>query len=383
MPTGSMRIVQLSSRHGFYGGEVHLRDLAAALRNRGRDVLGAVRPGADLAWRLAEAGVPVASLPLADRCGPRGVLALRRLLEAWRPDILHVHCPRDYYLAALASPGTGVRLVATRHQLRPLSWARVKRPLLARLDAVIAVSDAVRDGLLASGLDPRRLVVIPNGVAAATDAPVDVAPLRRDLGLDPDAGPVVGMVGRLCPAKDPLTLLRALDLLRGRWPGLRAVLVGGGVESRYGRRLAALVAEGRLPVVICGYRPDAARLLPALDVLAVPSVAEPFGLVTVEAMMRGVPVVATASGGSREIVRDGRDGLLVRPGDPEALAVAIDRLLTDGGLRRRCVASAKARAAAVFGLERQVAATDAVYAAVLSRRPLPAPPQIEQAAAEA
>ena len=260
----------------------------------------------------------------------------------------------------------------TRHLLRPLGLARLKRPLLRRFAAFIAVSEAVRDGLLATGLDPRRLAVVHNGVATPPAEPLDAAACRRRLGVPEEAGPVVGFVGRLTAAKDPLTLLRSAELLRRRWPGLRLMLIGGGEDTRYGRRLRALVAARGLPVTFAGYRPDAADLLPALDLLAVPSLAEPFGLVTVEAMARHVPVVATASGGSREIIRDGQDGLLVRPGDPEALAMAIDRLLRRRDLRSRCVVSAAARVAGRFSLARQVAGTEAVYAAVLAGAPLPA-----------
>jgi glycosyltransferase involved in cell wall biosynthesis len=150
------------------------------------------------------------------------------------------------------------------------------------------------------------------------------------------------------------------------------VFVGDdGGDRQSADRLRELGRRHRLAVRICGYRPDAARLMPAFDVLAVTSRAEPFGLVTAEALARGVPVVATRSGGSREIIRDGREGLLVAPGDPRALARAISRLLAEHDLRARCTAAGPRRVAACFTHARQLADTEQVYRLALAGSPLP------------
>ena len=318
-----MRIALLSSQMAYYGGEVHFHDLALGLRDRGHAVSCLVRPDSELATRLVRRDLDVHRLTIVDWFEPVGMLALRRCLGRLRPDILHSHSPRDYYMAAVATLGTRIRNVGTRHQLRPIACSTIKRPFLRRFAAMIAVSESVRDGMLTSGWPVHRLVTVANGITVPVLRESAVA-LRGELGLASDAGPVIGMVGRLCPTKGADVLLWAASLLRGRWPGLQVVLVGGDVgDGKHGRLLRARARELGLAAHFVGYRDDAARLLPALDVLAVPSRAEPFGLVTVEALARGVPVVATSSGGSREIVRDGRDGLLVPPGDPEALAAAI------------------------------------------------------------
>lgn len=365
-----MRIGLLSSQREFYGGEVHLRDLAVALRERGHRVHTLVRPDSELAARLADDGLAVARLRLVDWFEPLGMAALRRCLSRLRLDVLHTHSPRDYYIAAVATLGLATRNVGTRHQLRPIAWPRLKRPFLRRFAAMIAVSEAVRDGLLASGLPAHRLITVPNGIGPP-DAAGPRPSLQRELGLPPQTGPVIGSIGRLCPAKGLDCLLQAAARLQGRWPGLQVVLIGGaGGDEAFARRLRRLAGEHRLAVHFCGYRDRAARLIAAFDVLAVTSRAEPFGLVTVEALARGVPVVATRSGGSREIVRDGREGLLVPPGDPQALAAALHRLLADHGLRERCARAGPRRVAARFSLARQVARTERVYAQVLAGAPV-------------
>ena len=110
------------------------------------------------------------------------------------------------------------------------------------------------------------------------------------------------------------------------------------------------------------------RVYDDLDVLVLASVAEPFGLVLIEAMARGVPVVATRAGGVPEIVEHGVHGLLVPPRDPEALAEALRAILGDGRTRDRMGGAGRERAARSFTVAREAAQIEAVYRAVLARR---------------
>ncbi|MEZ4387339.1 MAG: glycosyltransferase family 4 protein [Candidatus Krumholzibacteriia bacterium] len=362
----------LSSQRAYYGGEVHLHDLAVGLAARGHDVTCLVRPDSALADRLAADRLDVRALPLGHWYEPSAISTLRNEVRQLAPDILHTHSPRDYYHGSAATVGLPVCNVATRHQLRPIAASRLKRPFLDRFGAMIAVSEAVREGLLASGLPASQVVVVPNGVRPPDTAEPPGA-LRRELGLVAGEGPVVGFVGRLCPSKGVDTLLWAVSLLRNRWPELLLVLVGDDPrQGAYRQQLTTLARQLGVRASFCGYRPGAARLLAAFDLLAVPSLAEPFGLVTLEALARGVPVVATAAGGSLEIVRDGVEGLLVPPGDPEAFAQALHLMLADQSLRATCVQAGRRRVASAFSLAGQVAATEAVYALAATGAPLPA-----------
>jgi glycosyltransferase involved in cell wall biosynthesis len=150
-----------------------------------------------------------------------------------------------------------------------------------------------------------------------------------------DDRPVVGYVGRVEPRKGVLDLVRAAPAI-----GARVILIGDdsfGADEEYGRLVAASTDVEHL-----GWVPDAAGLMSHLDVLVLPSHAEPFGTVLAEAMAAGTPVVATAVGGLPEVVTDGVDGALVPPGRPDALADAVMRVLADGErLGRQAVASAK------------------------------------------
>lgn len=362
-----MRICQLSTRRDFYGGEVCLANLARGLRRRGHETTCVVRPDACLSSELAVRGLPVHELPLRDWFEPVSIARLAAWLRRERIDVLHAHNPRDWFIAAAATVGTRTVCVGSRHLLRPVAHVALKRSFLQRLGALIAVSDAVRAS--ATGLVvPERLVTVPNGIEL--DGQDQAGPvLRRELGLAPRQ-PVVGCVARLSPEKGLGDLLQAAALLRGRWPQLAVVLVGdapagSGHAADLRRRAAGLGLGDR--VHFCGYRQRAADLCAAFDVHVTSSLAEPCGLATLEAMARGRPVVATASGGSPELVDDGIEGFLVPPGDPVRLAARLDCLLDSEGLRREMGRRGRARVERDFGLDLMAERTEAVYLAARAR----------------
>jgi glycosyltransferase involved in cell wall biosynthesis len=180
-------------------------------------------------------------------------------------------------------------------------------------DVVLADSEAVADRL---GNIPAHVVHCPVDLhAAPTPAPWTTG------------GPVVGYVGRIEPRKGVLDLVRAAPAVRAAVPGVRIVLVGGDTydaDPEYARLVAASTE-----VEHHAWVEGAAGLMANLDVLVLPSYAEPFGTVLAEAMAAGTPVVATTVGGLPEVVADGVDGVLVPPGRPDALAAGIVRALAD------------------------------------------------------
>lgn len=365
-----MRIVQLSTMRDYYGGEVCLANLARGLGARGHEVTCVVRPDARLATVLRADGVPTHPLPLVDWYEPVTVAALGAWLRRERVDVVHTHTPRDWFIATAATVGGPVRNVATRHLLRPVAHTFLKRSFLRRLGAMIAVSDAVRREVAGSRLvAPDRVVTVPNGVAlpAAADAPAAAAWLREATGVAPGQ-PLIGCVARLTPEKGVADLLRAVALLRPRWPDLAVVVLGdappGSRHPAELRRLAVQLGLGGM-VRWPGYLPQAGRYCGAFDIQAVCSRAEPCGLATLEAMAQGRPVVATAAGGSPELVRDGREGFLVPPGDPERLARRLDCLLDSPGLRREMGRRGRLRVGRHYALEGMAERTEAVYLQVL------------------
>lgn len=368
-----MKIAYLSTMAGYYGGEMHLASLAAGMAARGHDVLCVVRPGSQLEQRLPVLGLRVLAVPLTQWCDPWTLGRLGALLRRQGTRILHTHVPRDYYTATAATVGLPVVNVATRHQLHPIGAPSLKRPFLSRVAMMIAVSGAVARGLAANrALAADRIVVVPNGIRPET-RPLPGAPVAGPLRLACGAAagdPVVGFVGRLCPTKGLETLLRAAALLRPEHPRLKICVVGqDDQDGRYLARLRGLCGELGLGPVVCflGYRADAPTAAREFDVQVVPSLAEPFGLVTLEAMNQGRPVVATLTGGSPEIVRDGVEGFLTRPGDAGQLARRLEVLLDSPGLCRAMGRRGRRRVAGEFSLDLMLDRTEAVYRQVAGR----------------
>ena len=288
-----MRIAYLSTMGGYYGGEVHLASLAAGMRDRGHEVTCVVRPGSQLHDRLPRLGLDVVPLPLVHWYEPVQMTRLARLLRGLDVEILHSHVPRDYYMAATACAGGSIANVGTRHQLFPISMPLFKRPFLARFEAMIAVSEAVRENLILSRvLDPSRITTVPNGIVLGPGKPSDqplAGPLRLACGAVP-GDPVVGFVGRLCPTKGVDTLICAAAELLPSWPRLKLCLIGqedGGGD--YLLHLKEMVRTLHLEQVVhfLGYRDDAARAAREFNVQVIPSQSEPFGLVTLEGMAQG------------------------------------------------------------------------------------------------
>jgi glycosyltransferase involved in cell wall biosynthesis len=246
----------------------------------------------------------------------------------------------------------------------------------ARIPAatVVCVSEAAVSAQRA--ITPGRPVVVVHPgvpVDAVAAAAGSGAELRRALGWD--GAKVAGIVGRLQPWKGQETFLEAAALLAERRPELRYAVVGGAIlgrEGDYAERLQQRARELGLEqrVHFAGHQDDVRPWFDAFDVAVHASSAEPFGLVVVEAMALGTPVVAAAEGGAAEIVEHERSGLLVPPRDAQALADAVERIASDSSLAERLGAGGRERAR-VFDESGSCAEFAAVLAHVSQRSAAP------------
>jgi glycosyltransferase involved in cell wall biosynthesis len=231
---------------------------------------------------------------------------------------------------------------------------------------VMAVSGAVGESLIAAGADPRRVVVLHNGVDLGQFRPeLPAAPLRAELGLPPDV-PLVAIFARLAPWKGHPVFLRAAALLRDAGVDAQFLAVGEPAfdDPAYGESLKRMAVElglgGRAHFL--GYRRDVAAVMAAVDLVVHASVLpEPLGLTPLEAMALRKPVVAVGAGGVRETVLPDVTGLLVPPNDPEAMAAAMRRILADAGLRRAMGDAGRRRVEERFDLRRLTGDVERLY----------------------
>ena len=293
-------------------------------------------------------------------------LKLERFATQNRIQIVHAHLARDYPMAALVARRSSARLILTRHVLFPMS--KVHKLALRRTDRVIAVSQAVAERLRSQRIfSANRITVIHNGIDVDRFAAATKAVRARGDGAGQEQW--VGMVGHLAPIKGQEDLIRAAAIVCKEKTNVEFVLVGED-KSRDGehrRRLLKQISDLGLDqsIRLIGWVDDVAGIISDFDLFVSPSRSEPFGLSIVEAMAAGVPVLATASEGAREIINDRVTGCLVPIGDAKALADAILRLLSDGALREALCAAAQRKVREQFSLERMLDATEQVYGEVI------------------
>jgi glycosyltransferase involved in cell wall biosynthesis len=365
--SGPLRVATLITRLEGGAGALALRGALALDRREFRAVLitGLVTgSGVRQLEQARAAGLevilePSLRAPIDPRCDTYALRSLSALLSRRHFDVVHTHTAKAGALGRIAARRAGVpRVVHTYHgfpfhefqsRLRRAGYIAVERHLGRITDVALCVGtgvavEAIRRGLL----PPERIrtigVAVPDGPPLCPDSR-DRA--RRTLGIAPDAT-VVGAVGRLTYQKAPedfLAAMRELTRLRAvggvRRPDVVGVWVGGGELAG---RVARLVRSAPQPlVVLAGERADIPEILPAFDVFALPSRYEGLPTAVVEAMVCGIPVVATAVNAVSDVVVPGETGLLVPPQRPHLLAEAVGYLLDHPDGAARMAANARER----------------------------------------
>jgi glycosyltransferase involved in cell wall biosynthesis len=343
-----------------------LLPLMRELRARGHEVVGICADGPKLA-PAREEGFRIAPIPFARSANPAAnlpaFLALLRLFRQERFDLLHVHTPLAGLVGRIAGRIAGIpRIAYTAHgfyfheRMRPSAYRA--HVLLERFgkrftDVLMTQSAEDAETARAERIAPGGAVtVIGNGVDPALFRPgtaAERAASRAAMGVA-EADVVAVMIGRMVAEKGYPELFAALSAT----PGLTLACIGTRLESDHeGAVDAALAAAQGNPATaarlkLMGYRTDVAALLRGADLFVLPSHREGMPRAIIEAMMTGLPVVATDIRGAREQVIDGETGLLVPVKDEAALAAALGRLVADPALRARMGKASLARARAEY-----------------------------------
>ncbi len=250
------------------------------------------------------------------------------------------------------------------------SYSAAAKHFAKRLDAIICISNAVRRNMCERGVDYGNLVTIYDGMdpsARQFHTAPDV--LRAAYGIQPGA-PVVGMVGNIKEWKGQHTLIRAIDLVRRKFPSVRCVLVGdtGPEHQEYERGLRTMVASLGLDqhVIFTGYQKHVADHLRMFDVVVHASVLpEPFGMVALEAMACRKPLIGARSGAIPEIIQEGQTGLTFPPGDWTGLADAILTILGDPRMAESLGRNGFDRLVTTFHITKNVESVEGLYRRIL------------------
>jgi glycosyltransferase involved in cell wall biosynthesis len=367
----SVRVLLVDLESDWRGGQSQALLLMQGLRARGHAVELLSVADAALATRACAQGIPVHSAPQrARRLGAARLL--RKLLGNHEFDVVHANEAHALTAAWVARANHYASLTAARRVTFPLSRSAIA---LARYEAaarILAVSAAVREQLLAAQLAPERINVIADGVEippATTSAERAEARTRWKIAAGTD---VLAFVAHLTEEKGHALLIDAfaeLLALRGGGRGLHLLLAGDGpLRNELERRVRT--ASLQAFVTFAGFVEDVRPVYAACDVFMFPSLNEGGGTSLLTAMAYALPVVAAASGGIKEIVADGCNGLLVHAAEfgqikPNAIAHATARLLDDAEFAGRLGTAARETVATRFSAEHMVSETIAVFANVI------------------
>jgi glycosyltransferase involved in cell wall biosynthesis len=299
------------------------------------------------------------------------LLGLAAYIRRHRIAILHsTDRPRDAMACVLLAALTGAKALIHAHvnygdrMSRGVKWA------LGRADAIVGVSNHTARTFVEAGYRPDRVHAVLNAIEPSRwDPSLDPAPGRASLGV-PDGAPLIVSVARLFRGKGHFELLSALALVKLKYSNVRLAIVGSDYPADNGTTQVLKEHARELGigenVVFTGQRSDVALLLAACDVFSLPSFEEPFGLVYAEAMAMKRPVVALTNGGTPEVVKHGECGLLSAPGDIDALAANLLRLLGDPALRIQFGEYGRSRVEQHFTPQRMASDFAALYVRMLA-----------------
>lgn len=343
---------------GCGGLERYAAGLVPALAARGHQVIVVARPGTEFAALAAQ--TPALEITPTHLAPLRGLRRFARL--AGNADVIHIHRSADLPLAAAAKWLTGGRpmLVYTRHMAITRNRRRspVHRLLHSQVDRLLTIT-----GILAAEaranlpLDPGRIAVVPPGVAAAAVRGDCEAIRPRDVEF------VAGCFSRIEPGKNQRDLVAAIGELCRGGVSAGAVIAGPVMNASYAAMLRQDAAKMGIEerVRFLGTLTDIFPAMACCDTVVLPSSAETLGLVLVEAMQMGIPVIGTAAGGVPEVITDGETGLTYPPGDQAALTRSLGRLASDkrfaAGLARAGQAAARKR----YGREAHLDRLEAIF----------------------
>ena len=297
---------------------------------------------------------------------------LRELVARVKPDVLQTHAVKSHFLARSAGLHRRTPWVAFHHgytwpALRARMYNQLDRWSLPAARKVLTVSTKFRNELIAKGVPAARIEIVQNSIRpdwGGRECGAGRAELRREAGIGEDRR-VILAVGRLSREKDHVTLLAAMAGLEPRLSS-HLVIVGDGPErGRIEGEIARLGLTGS--VTLMGQQDSTERFYAMADIAVLPSVTEGSSNALLEAMATGVPVVATAVGGTPEIVTNEESALLVQPGNAAEMGAAISRLATDGELGKRLAEGSRrlirerhtpdARARRLCGIYKELAGT--------------------------
>jgi L-malate glycosyltransferase len=347
------------------GGQDQLLTLLKGLIERGYSVHLVCHPDSLLEKRAAALGARIHKIVIRSEIGPIAFLRLAALIRRINPEILAFNTPRPILIGNLASrfSSVKVRLIFRRvnFPLRRGPVTRLKYTL--GIDCIVAISESIRSQLLLQGIPAERIRTVYEGMDLS-----QFPPPRQATESTGEQTTVIGTVAHLSPEKGIQHLIEAANLIPRVRERMRFVIVGEGIcRKELEQRVHARRLESCFQ--FAGFCSNPQEYLRNFDVFVLPSLSEGLSSAILSAMASSLPVIATDVGGIPELIRDGDNGLLVPPANPEALARAIESIADNGPERVRMGRRGRIRMEEQFTLERKIQKSENLFHSLLQAGP--------------
>ncbi|MFH1491598.1 MAG: glycosyltransferase family 4 protein [Pseudomonadota bacterium] len=361
------------------GGEHYILNLAYSLPKDQYQVISTCKQGHLFHEHLSLSDANPFFVDLSKKCNLRAVSELCRFIRSNDIHLLHAHGPTGAFYGRAVSILTRRPLLTTYHTsimnitdipfFLKVAYASFDRLCSEKDNGILVVSDALRRQMIRETLfSPRKIRVVYTGIDEKKYGRITKMGAREQLGL-PRETKMIGFVGRLSEEKGLPVLLESFRLVTSKMDDTILLIAGDGpLKNRLSMLADQLGIQDQC--IFLGYRNDIPKLLPALDLLALPSLTEGLPLILLEALASHVPVVASRVGGIPEILNNNINGILVPPKSPEALAGAIKSILEDSKTSLSLARAGRETIEKRFSLDRMGTEMGSIYHQIACRQNL-------------
>jgi sugar transferase (PEP-CTERM/EpsH1 system associated) len=333
-----------------------------------------LKENGDLSNNIEKLGIKVLNLNKNDRFDPKSIYKLYNLLKKEKISIVHTHNFAASLYGSLSARIAGIPVVIhTEHgtHLYPQFRRRFIRKIISILiDKTVSVSDQIKQTLISQDhISKNRIMTILNGVDInkySHKCDTEIKNKRKELNID-EKIKVIGIVARLSAEKDHENLLQAFSIVTKDIQYVNLIIIGDGIlRDELEKKSKKLGLEDK--VFFLGLRQDIPELLSIMDLFVLSSIREGIPLTILEAMVAGLPIVATSVGGIPEVIINEETGILVPSKNPTALANAIVRILSDSSLAQRMGSKGNERIKETFSIQRTIAEYERLYRECLIKK---------------
>lgn len=357
-----MRILHIDTERTWRGGEQQLLYLVKGLKEREHTSSVICQPGSSLEDAVKKAEIDAIPIKMRSEIDILAAWKIGRFLRRGKYDILHAHTSHAHSIGLLARFFGKVKAMAVSR--------RVDFPIRSRLKynsfAVhyIAVSEAIKRVMAAGGISPQKIDVVRSCIDLDMLDNAVISDVRAEFGIGKDII-IIGNIAHMADHKGQIYLIRAANIIKNKYQNIKFIIVGDG-ELRSRLELEAHKLGLNDILIFTGFRKDVISVLASFDIFAFPSHLEGLGTSLLDAMAMRKPIVSTTAGGIPEAVKNGINGILVPPKDPESFAKALLSLIENRALRLKYGNAGRTLVEEKFTVDKMVEGTISFYKKILT-----------------